>query len=607
MALFRNRPAESAPVSLVASAAQVSLKELAWRSYKFGDDAWQQEAWRLYDVVPEFHAAADWVGNACAQVRIYVAEVDENGRIQQEVDAEKEPEIAALSETVLGGPVGRAEAVRMLGVSLVVVGETYIVAFARPDKNTDEWVVVSSSEIKRWQGGTWWKNEMERRELIEGQDLIIRVWTPHPKRKLAADCPGRALMPVLVEIEQLSKYINSQLNSRLIGGGLLGLSNQLDFPVDPKFPNGADSLYAKIYEGGTKAIRQDGDAQAVMPMLITGPHDQLPKKENLITFESVLSEQAVKLRDEARGRLMDGLPISPSTIGGAGDSNHWNGTVEREQDIKSGVEPFMVRICDALTKIYLRGALEALGKDPDRFVYWYDTSPLVVRPARFADTLNAFEKGLVSAETTLTIGDYKLSDAPSDEESARRWLRELVLREPALITTPEIRELVLGMDLKISPQTPVSTGPPPPPAPQRSLTTNEPNGLPQRSASDGNPTQTAVTAAGMELTLIGICESVTYRALELAGKRISTGTARDRYAAIPPHERHTFIAVTDRDKAAKVMDGAWDHLSALAPYTGLASDGLRNTLSEYCTDLLMSKSLHSTDKLVGHLRRAGVL
>src|SRR4029079_14655502 len=73
--------------SLVASAARIkNLEGRAWRSYRFGDDTWQVEAWRLYDIIGELRFVANWIGSACSRVRIYVAEVDDNGRVQKEVE-----------------------------------------------------------------------------------------------------------------------------------------------------------------------------------------------------------------------------------------------------------------------------------------------------------------------------------------------------------------------------------------------------------------------------------------------------------------------------------------------------------------------------------------
>src|SRR5678816_1462913 len=110
MALGRRKPSvevalpdpNAAMKSLVASAARIrNLDGRGWQTYKFGDDSWQTEAWRLYDIIGELRFVANWIGSACSRVRIYVAEVDANGRVQQEVEAKgKGKEVAALADSL---------------------------------------------------------------------------------------------------------------------------------------------------------------------------------------------------------------------------------------------------------------------------------------------------------------------------------------------------------------------------------------------------------------------------------------------------------------------------------------------------------------------------
>ena len=80
--------------------------------------------------------------------------------------------------------------------------------------------------------------------------------------------------------------------------------------------------------------------------------------------------------------------------------------------IKIHIEPLMNRVCDALTEAYLDPALKLMGKDPSRFVFSYDTSPLVLRPQRLQDALNLYEKGIIGAEAVRQEGDFKESQAP---------------------------------------------------------------------------------------------------------------------------------------------------------------------------------------------------
>src|SRR5262245_29173904 len=127
MAFRRSRevavPAPARPRSLVASAMQMDLNFTSYNSWRFRDETWQREMWRLYNIVPEFRAAAGWVGSCCSRVDIYVAEVDKLGRIQGRAT---KPKIASLSDSVFGSPSAKAESLRLAGVNLTVAGEFYI-------------------------------------------------------------------------------------------------------------------------------------------------------------------------------------------------------------------------------------------------------------------------------------------------------------------------------------------------------------------------------------------------------------------------------------------------------------------------------------------------
>ena len=68
--------------SLIASALRFRFDDSSYNSYRFRDEAWQRELWRLWRVTPELHFAANWVGQCCSRVRIYVADVDDLGRVQ---------------------------------------------------------------------------------------------------------------------------------------------------------------------------------------------------------------------------------------------------------------------------------------------------------------------------------------------------------------------------------------------------------------------------------------------------------------------------------------------------------------------------------------------
>jgi hypothetical protein len=632
MAFKRARTAESAitppphvaPQGLVAAAARISMEGRAWKTYKFGDDTWQQEVWRLYDIIGELRFAANWVGSACSRVRIYVAKVDKNGRIQEET---KTPKVAALADTLFGSPTSKAEALRLLGINLTIAGDAFIVGRSTDHEDSDEWMVVSCSELKRWGSAinyTWADGTKER--LDPEKDLVIRVWTPHPRRYLWADSPTRAAMPMLWEIERLTRYVFAQIDSRLFSAGMVPIPKEVSFPDTDGDISGAEALTERLTKAGSASLKGEGTAAGVVPMFVEMPMEALGKI-NLINFSSELSQQARELRQEAIHRFALAMDMPPEILTGTGGTNHWSAWHIEESAVKVHIEPLMVRICDALTTAYLKPALKTIKEDEDRFVYWFDTAPLTVRPERLKDTLNMYEKGLVSEDTVRLEGDYAISDAPTLEERMRRFTQELMLRDPNLMQVAPLRILAGYSEELLPPDTVINTaqpgaggaGPPPPPAPPTGIQPAGPAPLPQGSTAAGappvvegaTPTPNVVTAGATvpPLTTFVVANGAVLRALELAGKRLLTNQNRGQLKDVPPHELHTRLKVTDPTHAGKVLAGAWDHLGTMHDQFALDVEygHLQSGLETYVVSLLLAQQPHDVNRLGQFLRDRGLL
>lgn len=616
--------------SLVASAARIKLDGQGWRSYKFGDDTWQTEAWRLYDIVGELHFVANWVGSACSRVRIYVAEVDKNGRVQQETE---KPKVAALADTLFGGPNEKSELIRLLGVNLTVAGDAYIIGKSTEDKDKDEWFVLSCAELKRYTqtGLDEFTNYMgEPLNLDPDRDLIIRIWTPHPRRTLWADSPTKAAMPMLWEIERLTRYVFAQIDSRLVSAGLFPIPKETSFPdeldEDGNLLTGSEALTARLMKTGAAGLKGEGTAAGVVPTFVEMPMEALGKLAN-IQFQSTLSEQALELRAEAIRRMALAMDIDPSILAGQAEGNHWQVWHVNEGQIKIHIEPLMTRMCQAVTQAYLKPALKLIKEDPDRYIFWYDTAPLTVRPERLKDTMELYDKGVVSRETVIIAGDYALTDLPNENEDLLRFTRELMLRDPNLFQIPAVRrvagysdEILPPSEVTPPPQAGEGAGPPPPPPPPTSITPttggpmpleseaqNAPGGPPPASitaALQGDPDAYAVSNAN---TFV-VANAAVVRALELVGKRLLDRHQRGNWPGTPAHDLHTRIPVTGgREHATKLLQGAWDHLSVLAEHLDPNMDAfsLEATLNDYCMALMEQRQPHQSAILAKVLDRKG--
>lgn len=605
------------PGSLIASATRVKINNSMWHAYRLRDQDWQLEAWRFYDRIGEFRFAANYVGSACSRVRVYVAEVDELGRIGKEVS--DDDEVQAISDTLFGGAAAKSEQLRSIGVNLTVAGECYLVGLAggRGDiSDRDRWLVVAPSELRRAHGDMRLRTNGETVTVLKDRDIVIRLWTPHPARPDYADAPARAALPILTELERLTMYVFSQIDSRLAGAGILPIPNNIDFPHEDGEPAGVAGLMKTLLDAMSASLQGEGSAAALAPILVEmDPEAIQAMPEKPITFESVLSEQAIQLRQEAVRRLATSLDMPPEILEGAAETNHWGMWYVEESAIKIHVEPLIVRIIDALTQAYLAPALKALGKDPKKYTFWYDTAPLTTRPNRLQDTLNLYERGIVGREEVLLAGDYNPDTAaPTQDEENIRFIKELMLRDPNLFASAPLREAIgIEIETVVAEIETEGAGPPPPPAPQREVTQDTSPTPPQPSQTQpANRTQQPTLIAAAELVpgptaVEAMANTVVTEALRRAGKKlIASRSQRGMFRDVPAHLIHTKIKATD---PYGLMDGAWlqvpEYLTALG--TNIDAVSFVAALDEYTARLLASSIPHSPELLWEMLRRGGVV
>jgi hypothetical protein len=638
--------ADSAPQrkSLIASALRFRFDDASYNSYRFRDEAWQKELWRLWRCTPELHFAASWVGQCCSRVRIYVADVDELGRVQGET---KNKQIQSLSDKLLGGPTSKAEHLRMMGIDLTVSGECYIIGNPGDAVGPDKWYIVTPTEFRRVRGsnGEWdwaWGPKGNPMKIDLEKQVITRVWNPDPERIWCADSPARACSLILRELEQLTKLVAAEIDSRLVGNGLLIIPNDLDLPAEEGTTNNADSLMVRMATAGAQGLKGEGSALGVLPQIIEAPD---PDRFRHLTLSTELSKTAHELRAECIERLGVGMDMPPEVLSGSGSENHWNGYLIEGQGIKTHIEPLMNRVCQALTEAYLYPALVLMGKDPSRYTYAFDTSPLVLRPQRLQDALNLYEKGIVSAQAVREAGFFRDTDKPDTEESASRLVTEVLLRDPQLFQNQAVRHAV-GVPESVIPQLSMvaptaqsiglgptgggggGSGPPPPMPPPTGIQSELPPPIPDTLGNvgaaptqpggpigrppDNSPPPTGLTASAMTTQQMGVvvlAEATVRRALELAGKQLLDKNNRNRWPDVPAHELHTRITVEDAARANRLLLRAWGQLAGLVAVVDEQFDvePLERSLHKYCANLLVRGVAHQPPMLLTALINDGVI
>lgn len=250
-----------------------------------------------------------------------------------------------------------------------------------------------------------------------------------------------------------------------------------------------------------------------------------------------------------------------------------------EDAVSTQIVPVLSRIADALTTGYLRGALEEMGKDPDGFVYAFDTAPLTTRPNRSADALNYFNAGLISEVAAVEAGAFREGQMPDDAERLRRLAERIILGAPSLATDPVLRKLVGIEVLPTAQQQPAVDGPVAEPI--------EPAETPQPRALPEQTPQTEDAAA-----LMAVSNMAMLRALTLAGQRLVPHRLRDRYPDTPKHELHCRHGAIERQQAEVVLRGAWDDLSLVCQDLYVDAGQLQALLHGFAVELLTRGIAH---------------
>lgn len=618
------------PAALTAAAVPINLGDAAsWQMFKLGDHRWQWEAWRHYDICGEMRFVVNWVGNAISRCRMYAADIADDGTVGDETS---DAQARTIAETMFGSPAAKAQAQRLMGINMMTAGDVFIVAEGYKtavqggEVGTDKWYIASSSEVFR-RGD----DIMVRRSITHGggnykldaqKDLLIRAWNPHPRRHDAADSTVRAILPVLRELEQCTKRVFAELDSRLAGAGILLLPDNIDFPKPPQenpgVPQrtGAEGFSELLQRTMATSMQQRDSAAAVVPIILQVAVDALDKIKHL-TFDSTISEHISEMRKAAVERMAMSLDIPPEVLTGMGGSNHWSAWQIEESSIKIHIEPLLIQLADALNIGYFQPALKAAGvQNPEKKTLWFDIAALTVRPNRSDQALQFVEKEIISAKAARDNAAFTDDDAPDDEEMKYNLVKALVLAQPAYAGDPEVQK-ILGL-----PHIAMPAPPAPPQLPgQGDLMPGEPGydtagtepadagqrGLPQfPSVQDaeqgkvGGKQKLGQLAASVNDDmgngrLFFAADAAVRRALELAGGRLVAGPARARYA-VPKHELHTQV-IPDRSRVPSLLAGAWTHVREQAPFLGVDPDALEELLGGYCTELMTRGVAHDPELL----------
>jgi hypothetical protein len=608
MAWWGTRPNTSSAVgkatAIVASAARMRY-ESSGAIRRVGRQEWQEEAWRHYEECGELAYIVDLVAKAMGRARLYITEIDEEGRPVESADQAPD----GVNDAFLGGPARQAELLHDVGIQLGVPGECYLIGEPERDaagKATDRetWLIASNDELVERSGKYILDQGDNPRELVEDETVIVRIWAPSPRKHALPRSQVQANRRVLRLIERLTQYVQSQIDSRLAGAGILLLPNELSFSAAEQEENpedGVTSFLSTLTEAMTTAVKDRDSVAALVPIVVQGPAEHL-EKARLLSFATELSSSVPAMLDGAIRRLALGLDAPPEMLLGMTQANHWGAWMTDEATIKYHVESKLELFCAALTQQMLWPALEGVVDDPKRWIVWYDTSELTQTPDKGADAKDLYAAGELSGDALRRETGFGDDDRPTDEERELRRLLEIVRTVPAAgpLLVQRLLE-VAGIAVTVDP---AALLPAPSPADPPSTEQDVPaiDDPPDGDTEDrGPPEQNAITAAAAEPgeAFVAACEALVLRALETAGKR-AVGRQRYQHKQLAPWELHTVQQATP-PSVPRLLQDAFGTVPHVASRLGVDAEMLTGALTEYVGRLLVSGAKHDPDELREHL------
>lgn len=564
------------------------------------DQAWQEELWYYFDTIGEFEFVANWTGNLMSKAKLFATK---DGKA---IKDQNHPANVAMNE-FFKSKSGQSAAMKKLGIHYTVTGDALIVSWVDQTTKVEHWEVISPIVFKQNPGG---KYTISGKEINDPHPMVIRTWRKHPRDPERVHSPAKASIPVLSEIDGLTKHVAAQIDSRLTSSGMLVLPNEISFSSSAQMDDAqeeqanlseTDKFVRELIAVASEAIADRSSASAKVPIVLTADGEHLDKIK-WIEFWSSLDKTAQPLRSEAIRRLALGMDIPPEALLGSGDANHWSMWSVDESSIKSHIEPNLLELCADLSDAYLRPAI--LGEsdggkviieaDLGAYEIGVDTAEMRLRPNRSKEALELYALGAINVETLRRETGFDGESAMNNPEY-RRWLLQNVARGSS---TPEMmaRALeILGAALDMPIVDPTGSGgreeqtPPVGESSRPELTD------PEILDKDRQRKVDEKAASNDKDVLYAAAEQMVFRALERAGNRMKNIFKLEQ-PGVDVAELYLFRQCTGIE-AEDLLKDAFSQIERFAPQYGIAAEDLKFTLDRYCRSIICSQRPHTRDGL----------
>lgn len=433
--------------------------------------AWQTEGWNYFDVFPELHYGAQFVGSCYSRIVLRLGWMNDANEVESVFDEDGNidadcPVPAAVVMKARGvlhafrDPLGGTSTLlEGVGKNMTVAGELHLVAIDYHNTSgavvARAWEVLSTDEIRKKKDirrdrdtGKPLESEFER--VIPGgrtvdipkDAFVLRVYRKHPRWSHLADAATRPLLDTMEVLVLLTRQLRASILSRLAGAGVLFMPTEIDFPDDDTAAEGTeeDNGFARaLIKYMSTPITDRGNASSVVPLVVQADADLISSIHHL-TFDSKDDDNAIAKMDAMLLRFAQGSDLPVEVILGHQSTTFANAVQIDESTYKAHIEPGVNIFCGFLTAGYLWPSLGAprpadapfgqtillpIQDDPiTRLVIIADSSALVTHENREENAIKAMsmKPPLIKGSTGRRALGFTDADAPDPAELAE-WIR----------------------------------------------------------------------------------------------------------------------------------------------------------------------------------------
>lgn len=374
----------------------------SWMHYGLPPDAGGRKLDTPLNPVGEVRYVVGWAADQMSRMR-WLIEVDgdpewsltlpDKTKVTSKIEKDPNSDTSQLSasERVLEEINWTERIVRQVTTNLYIAGELYYAAM-----KDNRWQVISVVRANR-------------QVILDDAVHKTRGLWPHPADPDQPDAPLFAVLPLLEEMDWLSKVSRSQSANRVSMRGVVGSADGLSFANGGEFWQEWDkSLQAKM-----------DDPTQVGPLHLRGAQELVePSGKGMKGLSWVIPDFPYDERIDFRmeklvRRLAYGLPIPPEVLLGLQAQSRATAFQVEENSYRAHIEPPAQLVAHVATQ-----ALQLLMPDQKVRVI-PDPSLLLARRHTTQDVKDAFDRGGVSLSYLREVLGIPETAAATDEDIAR--------------------------------------------------------------------------------------------------------------------------------------------------------------------------------------------